>query len=36
VGPYQGSLEEGMQHFHQFLRENIPLMGLEARAHSTD
>ncbi|HUM99392.1 MAG TPA: aromatic ring-hydroxylating dioxygenase subunit alpha [Halothiobacillus sp.] len=27
VGPYQSPLEDGMQHFHQFLREHIQLTG---------
>jgi choline monooxygenase len=25
VGPYQSPMEDGMQHFHEFLRTHLPI-----------
>jgi choline monooxygenase len=31
VGPYQSPMEDGMQHFHEFLRRQLPELNQDAR-----
>jgi choline monooxygenase len=32
VGPYQSPMEDGMQHFHEFLRAHLPIDRPEGSA----